>query len=79
MRECQDVNQMEILCLRVTHLTLPHLQFLTNMKHLLLILMSIIGLGSVSAQSQNVKCTYAATHVISDAVKNIEDAHIREW
>ena len=40
--------------------------------------MSIIGLGSVSAQSQNVKCTYAATHVISDAVKNIEDAHIRE-
>lgn len=49
------------------------------MKHLLVILMSIIGLGSVSAQSQNVKCTYAATHVISDAVKNIEDAHIREW
>ena len=48
------------------------------MKHLLLILMSIIGLGSVSAQSQNVKCTYAATHVISDAVKNIEDAHIRK-
>ncbi len=40
--------------------------------------MSIIGLGSVSAQSQNVKCTYAATHVISDAVKNIEDAHIRK-
>lgn len=49
------------------------------MKHLLLILMSIIGLSSVSAQAQNVKCTYAATHVISDAVKNIEDAHIREW
>ena len=40
--------------------------------------MSIIGLGSMPAQSQNVKCTYAATHVISDAIKSIEDAHIRE-
>lgn len=48
------------------------------MKHLLLALISIIGIGSASAQSQNVKCIYATTHVISDAVKNIEDAHIRE-
>lgn len=48
------------------------------MKHLLLFLMSVIGFGSLSAQSQNVKCTYAATHAISDAVKNIEDARIRE-
>ena len=36
------------------------------------------GGGSASAQSQNVRCTYAATHVISEAVKGIEDAHIRE-
>ena len=48
------------------------------MKHLLLFLISIIGMSNAAAQSQNVKCTYAATHVISDAVKGIEDAHIRE-
>ena len=35
-------------------------------------------MSTAAAQSQNVKYTYAATHVISDAVKGIEDAHIRE-
>lgn len=48
------------------------------MKHLLFLLMSIVWGGNASAQSQNVKCIYAATHVISDAVNGIEDAHIRE-
>lgn len=50
-----------------------------DMKQWLLLLMGVVvGVGNASAQSQNVKCTYAATHVISDAVKSIEDAHIRE-
>lgn len=29
-------------------------------------------------QSPNVKCTYLATHRISDGIKNMEDEHIRE-
>ena len=37
-----------------------------------------VGISAASAQTQNVKCTYSAAHVISDAVKGIEDAHIRE-
>ena len=49
------------------------------MKQLLFSLMIIAWGGNKAfAQSQNVKCIYAATHVISDAVRNIEDAHIRE-
>lgn len=75
----QNPEQLFVAQVLVKMLTHSAAGIRTNMKHLLLILMSIIGLGSVSAQSQNVKCTYAATHVISDAVKNIEDAHIREW
>lgn len=74
----QNSEQLFVAQALIKKLTHSAAEIRTNMKHLLLILMSIIGLGSVSAQSQNVKCTYAATHVISDAVKNIEDAHIRK-
>lgn len=31
-----------------------------------------------TAQTENVKCTYLATSLISDEIKNIEDIHIRE-
>ena len=40
--------------------------------------MTMACMGNINAQTKNVKCTYTATHVISDAVKNMEDAHIRE-
>ena len=48
------------------------------MKRLVFLFISIVCWCGVYAQSRNVKCTYAASHVISDAVKNMEDVHIRE-
>lgn len=41
-------------------------------------IISLACCATVSAQSRNVKCIYEATHVISDAVRNIEDTHIRD-
>lgn len=38
----------------------------------------ILSCGKMIAQTKNVKCVYEATSVISDAVRNMEDTHIRD-
>lgn len=43
------------------------------------LLCTCIGVSlEVFCQTKSVKCSYLATHCISDAIKNMEDVHIRE-
>lgn len=48
------------------------------MKYLVIVMMGFVCCGNMLAQTKNVKCAYEATHVISDAMKNMEDSHIRD-